>query len=126
MWVDTARMVMMSITMPFMPVLLFLRLFYKLHALRDIEYLQIGIIFTNLLHPYLLETDITDLQIRFALSDLHHLPWSRIIRLRTLSGWNYTMDGKLISCYLFSKETLWLYRHCYHLSFRQLSGTCGK
>ena len=127
--IDTTRMVMMMSVirfMPLVPVLPFFRFFYKLHALRDIEYLQIGIILANLLHPYLLEANITDLQIRFTLSDLHHLLRSRIIRFRTLPGWNYTMDNKLISCNPFSKETLRLYRHRHHLSFRQLSGTCGK
>src|SRR5699024_9967327 len=110
--IDTTRMVMMMSVirfMPLMPVLPFFRFFYKLHALRDIEYLQIGIILANLLHPYLLEANITDLQIRFTLSDLHHLLRSRIIRFRTLPGWNYTMDNKLISCNPFSKETLRLY-----------------
>lgn len=127
--IDTTRMVMMMSVirfMPLVPVLPFFRFFYKLHALRDIEYLQIGIILANLLHPYLLEANITDLQIRFTLSDLHHLLRSRIIRFRTLPGWNYTMDNKLISCNPFCKETLRLYRHRHHLSFRQLSGTCGK
>ena len=109
-----------------MPIVMFFcSLFQQIKSFRSIEERQFRIILTYLIHPRQFEADMPDLQVSDTSADLYHLLGSRVVRLRTLSGGNHTIDLKFISRYLLCKITLGFDRNSYDLLIR-LFGHTGR